>query len=427
MEIEVFPFSMALIILAFCLGYLLIIFEHTLKINKAAAAILMAMLCWLVLFVGSKDSITKDFEALSAQFSSVAQIVFFLLGAMTIVELIDSHRGFKIVTDFINVRSKKKLLFATSFIAFFLSSVLDNLTSTIVMISLLRKLIEDKEDQKLFGAMMVIATNAGGAWTPIGDVTTTMLWIGGQISTLEIMKSLFLPSFVCLIVPLIFQSFFLKGSYPQIPKEKQEFLKAEPKAKLVFWMGVGSLIMVPILKALAGLPPFMGILLGLGIMWLITDLVHYKHEGRSHLRVPHILTRVDVSGVLFFLGILLAVSSLEVIGVLKDLAIWLSEKLPGETTLAFIIGLASAVIDNVPLVAATMGMFDLSAYPQNSALWEMIAYSAGTGGSILIIGSAAGVAFMGLQKADFIWYLKRISLLALLGYVAGFLIYLLFA
>lgn len=426
MEIAISPFSIALIVAAFALGYILIVFEHNLKINKAAAAIVMAIICWMFVFLGNKGSLTENFQILSENFSSVAQIVFFLLGAMTIVELIDSHKGFKIVTDFISVRSKRKLLWATAFIGFFLSSVLDNLTSTIVMISLLRKLVPDKDEQKLFGAMMVIATNAGGAWTPIGDVTTTMLWIGGQISTLGIMKSLFIPSLVCLAAPLICLSFFLKGSYPEIPQIQKELSKPEPKSKLVFWLGVGSLIFVPILKALTGLPPFMGILLGLGLMWLITDLVHYKHEERNHLRVPHILTRVDVSGVLFFLGILLAVSSLEVIGVLKEAAVWLGEKLPTESTLAFLIGIISAVIDNVPLVAATMGMFDLSAFPQDARLWEMIAYAAGTGGSILVIGSAAGVAYMGLEKVDFLWYFKRISLLAFIGYVAGFFTYFIF-
>jgi NhaD family Na+/H+ antiporter len=425
-EISVPPIAIYLILLAFGLGYILIVFEHNLKINKASAAIVMAILCWMFVFLGNESSLNENVIILSENFSNVVQIVFFLLGAMTIVELIDSHKGFKIVTDFISVRSKVKLLWATSLIGFFLSSVLDNLTSTIVMISLLRKLVPDKEEQKFFGAMMVIATNAGGAWTPIGDVTTTMLWIGGQISTVGIMKSLFIPSIICLLAPLICMSFFLKGSYPEISKEKRDLAKPEPKSKLVFWMGVASLVFVPILKASTGLPPFMGILLGLGIMWLVTDLVHYKHEERTHLRVPHILTRVDVSGVLFFLGILLAVSSLEVIGVLKEAAVWLSDKLPTESTLAFLIGIISAVIDNVPLVAATMGMFDLSAYPQDSRLWEMIAYAAGTGGSILVIGSAAGVAYMGLEKVDFLWYFKRISLLALIGYVAGFASYFLF-
>lgn len=425
---DMVPLATLVAILAvFFIGYFLIVFEHTLKINKAAAALLMAILCWSIYFMWSDRPVAESLTSLSEHFSSIGSIVFFLLGAMTIVELIDSHKGFKIITDFITVRSKRKLLWVTGFIAFFLSAVLDNLTATIVMVSLLRKLIPDYEDQKVFGAMMVIATNAGGAWTPIGDVTTTMLWIGGQISTVGIIKALFLPSIVCLAVPLAFQSFLLKGTYATRSKEDLLLHKAEPKAKLVFWLGVGSLIFVPIFKTLTGLPPFMGILLGLGAMWLITDLVHYKHDKREHLRVPHILTRVDVSGVLFFLGILLAVSTLEVTGILKDLAVWLSEHVPSQEIIAGLIGIVSAVIDNVPLVAASMGMYDMHAYPMDAKLWEMIAYAAGTGGSILVIGSAAGVAYMGLEKVSFMWYFKRISLLALAGYLAGFGTYFLMA
>lgn len=419
------PFSCSLVILAvFVCGYALIIFEHNFKINKASAALLTAIAAWTVYFLGCQTDHSEGMKTLGEHFSSVAQIVFFLLGAMTIVELIDSHRGFKIVTDFIHVTSKKKMLWLTAFIGFFLSSVLDNLTSTIVMVSLLRKLIPDKEEQKIFGAMMVIATNAGGAWTPIGDVTTTMLWINGQISTLGIMKALFVPSIVCIAVPVFLQSFFLKGKYP--PPAHLDMHKAEPKSRLVFWMGVGALVFVPIFKALTGLPPFMGILLGLGIMWLITDLVHYKHEDRQHLRVPHILTRVDVSSSLFFLGILLAVNTLEVSGLLDAFALFLNTHLPSQELIAGLIGIISAIIDNVPLVAATMGMYDLSQFPTDSKLWEMIAYAAGTGGSILVIGSAAGVAFMGLEKVTFMWYFKRVSLLAFLGYIAGFLAYILF-
>ncbi|MDR3624820.1 MAG: sodium:proton antiporter NhaD [Chlamydiales bacterium] len=416
--------ALTAILIAFFAGYFLIVFEHNLKINKAAAALLMAVVCWSIYFVWIGKSTTESVHSLLEHFSSVGGIVFFLLGAMTIVELIDSHKGFKIITDFITVRSKKKLLWSTGFIAFFLSSVLDNLTATIVMVSLLRKLIPDKEDQKVFGAMMVIATNAGGAWTPIGDVTTTMLWIGGQISSIGIIKALFLPSVVCLAVPLFFQSFLLKGEYAVQIQPDISIGRAEPKAKLIFWVGVGSLIFVPIFKMITGLPPFMGILLGLGIMWLVTDLVHYKYEQREHLRVPHILTRVDVSGVLFFLGILLAVNVLDVTGLLKNVAIWLSNHVPSQEIVAGLIGLASAIIDNVPLVAATMGMYDLSTFPIDSKLWEMIAYAAGTGGSILIIGSAAGVAFMGLEKVSFMWYLRRVSFLAFIGYIAGFLTYL---
>lgn len=416
--------SLVGIIIAFGIGYVLITLEHLLKINKAAAAILMAVVCWTIYFIASPATLAIDLDLLNEHLAQDAQIVLFLLGAMTIVELIDSHRGFKVITDHITMRSKRKLLWTTCILAFFLSSVLDNLTSTIVMVSLLRKLIPVKEERLLFGAMMVIATNSGGAWTPIGDVTTTMLWINGQISTVGIMKALFLPSLVCLIVPLLLQSLFLKGEYAETHPSTHQ--KTEPKGILVFWMGVGSLVFVPIFKTLTGMPPFVGILLGLGIMWLVTDLFHYKHEQRKHLSVPHALTRVDVSGVLFFLGILLAINALEAAGILKELSDSLSAHVQSVEIVAFLIGIISAIIDNVPLVAATMGMYSMETYPMDAKLWEMIAYCAGTGGSILIIGSAAGVAFMGLEKVSFAWYFKRISWLAFLGYIAGFLVYLAF-
>jgi len=412
------------ILVFFIIGYLFITLEHLLKINKAAVALLMAVICWTIYFVSTPQAINIDIESLNQYLAQDSQIVIFLLGAMTIVELIDSHRGFGVITDCISTRSKRKMLWLIAVISFFLSSVLDNLTTTIVMISLLRKLIFVKEDRLFIGAIVVIAANAGGAWTPIGDVTTTMLWIGGQISTVGVMKSLFLPSVVCLLVPLLIQSLFFRGDYPEIPASQK--LKSEPKASLVFIVGLGALVFVPILKVLTGLPPFIGILLGLGVLWLITDLVHYKHEEREHLRVPHVMTRVDISSALFFLGILLSINALEVAGLLDELAGWIGSQVNSIEIVALIIGLISAVIDNVPLVAATMGMFSLEAYPPDSNIWNLIAYCAGTGGSILIIGSAAGIAFMGLEKVSFGWYLRRISLLALFGYLAGFGIYVLF-
>lgn len=417
------PIAVFAILIVFIAGYLLIALEHKLKINKAAAAILAAVFCWTLYFINSPAAIPEDTAKLNEHLAGVAQIVLFLLGAMTIVELIDSHKGFRIITDFINVTSKRKMLWVIGLTGFFLSAVLDNLTSTIVMVSLLRKIIPDAEDRKIFGAMTVIATNAGGAWTPIGDVTTTMLWINGQISAWGIMQALFIPSIIALAIPLAFQTMKMKGSYPALPSSAHH--KAEPKATLVFCLGMGALIFVPIFKALTGLPPFVGILLGLGVLWLVTDLVHYKHDNRAHLRVSHVLTRVDVSGVLFFLGILLAVNALEVAGLLKSFADWLGMHVSSDAGIAVIIGLISAVIDNVPLVAASMGMYDLQLYPMDAPLWEMIAFAAGTGGSILVIGSAAGVAYMGMEKVDFAWYFKRVSLFALLGFFAGLGTYLL--
>ena len=406
----------------FIIGYLTITVEHVTKINKAAAALFTATICWAIFFSCTQANLSQDISTLQDYVAEVSQIVFFLIGAMTIVELVDSHGGFKIVTDFLTTRSKRKLLWLSGFVGFFLSSVLDNLTSTIVMVSLLRKLIPDPEDRKVFGALTVIATNAGGAWTPIGDVTTTMLWINGQISTLAIMKALLIPSLVCLVVPLLWESTRFKGSYPKV--DLKALKQPEPRATLMFFLGIGALVSVPVIKVLTGLPPFMGMFIGLSVMWIVTDLLHNKHDERKHLRVPHILTRIDISSALFFLGILLAIKSLEISQILDNLAHGLGRLVPYLDFVAFIIGVISAVIDNVPLVAATMGMYPLSVYPTDSRLWELIAYCAGTGGSILVIGSAAGVALMGMEKVNFTWYMKRISLVALAGYAAGFIAYL---
>ena len=286
------------------------------------------------------------------------------------------------------------------------------------MISLLRKLVPDPKERWMLGAMVVIAANAGGAWTPIGDVTTTMLWINGNITTLTVMRMLIVPSLVSLVVALLLLGWNLKGVYPHIVARAHRE-EVEPGARLIFCAGMGALIFVPIFKALTGLPPFMGILISLGVLWLITDVLHSPHETRQHLRLPHILTRIDTSGVLFFLGILLAISALDVGGILQELAEFLNTAIGNLPIIATLIGLISAVIDNVPLVAAGMGMWDMQTYPADSSLWQMLAFCAGTGGSILIIGSAAGVAFMGLEKVDFIWYLKRVSLIALVSYFAG--------
>jgi NhaD family Na+/H+ antiporter len=405
----------------FTAGYLTIIFEYNFKINKTAAALLMAVIGWAILFVHSGKPLDLNIGSLGEHVGNVSQIIFFLLGAMTLVELIDSHRGFKIITDVINTRSKKKMLWLISFISFFLSAVLDNLTTTIVMISLLRKLVPDRKERFLLGSMVVVAANAGGAWTPIGDVTTTMLWIGGQITTLAIIKSLFIPSLVSMLITLLLLGRELKGRYPKLIQEKKETI--EPGARLVFFSGIGALIGVPVIKATIGLPPFMGMLVGLGALWLITDLLHHPYENRHHLRVPHVLTRIDTSGVLFFLGILLAINALETVGILKQIAVFLGEKIDSIPLISTVIGLVSAVVDNVPLVAAAMGMYDIQAFPVDGELWQMIAFCAGTGGSILIIGSAAGVALMGIEKIDFIWYLKKISFKALIGYLGGVVCY----
>lgn len=407
-----------LIVFIFVIGYLGIIFETYTKVNKTAPALLMAVLTWTCLFLIESGKATENAHALGEKVNDVCQIIFFLLGAMTVVELIDSHKGFKIITDLIQTNSKKKLLWILGGFAFFLSAILDNLTTTIVIVSLIRKLVSDRKERLLLGAMVVIAANAGGAWTPIGDVTTTMLWINGNITTMSIMQALFVPSIVSLVVALLLLGIGMKGTYPRLVQKAHEEAP-EPGARVIFFCGIGALVFVPIFKTLTGLPPFMGVLIGLGLLWVITDLIHGEEETRSHLRIPHVLTRIDTSGILFFLGILLCVSAMEVAGLLGMLADFLNRTIYDLTLISTFIGLISAVIDNVPLVAAGMGMYSLEAYPQDSMLWQLLAFCAGTGGSVLIIGSAAGVALMSLEKVDFMWYLRKVSWIALLSYLAG--------
>ena len=405
-----------LMVLTFAIGYIAISLENKIKVNKAAIALLAAVFCWVFNFIEHFPADEASLHRLIEHLGEISQVIFFLMGAMTIVELIDSHGGFKIITGFIRTRDKRKLLWVVSIITFFLSSVLDNLTTSIVMVSLLRRLILDRDDRMIFAGMVIVAANAGGAWSPIGDVTTTMLWIGGQVTTGKLMKLLIIPSLVSLFIPLLYFSFSIKqGAYPDSPQGTDS--PAQYGAKRVFSLGIGSLIFVPIFRAVTNLPPFMGVLLGLGIMWVLTDFIHY--QKRDHLKVPSILTRIDFSSVLFFLGILLAVAALETAGILGSLALRMDHYFNNKDIIATVLGLLSAIIDNVPLTAATMGMYSLSSYPADSKLWEMIAYSVGTGGSILIIGSAAGVVVMGMEKISFGWYLKKVSLPVLIGYFLG--------
>lgn len=415
-----FSLSSFLIITIFCLGYVAIILEHYHRINKTAVSLLIAVGCWMIYFLSSFHYVNIDLQILGKHVSDVSQIIFFLMGAMALVEVVDSHKGFSIVTNAIRTTSKRKMLWVIAFITFFLSAVLDNLTTTIVMVSLLRKLVPEKKERLLLCCLVVIAANAGGAWTPIGDVTTTMLWINGNLSSIAVMKALFVPSLISVLVPLLIYTFQVKGKYPQLPDEGTP----EPGAKLVFYVGIGALVFVPIFKAVTGLPPFMGMLLGLATLWVITDILHFQHSSRQHLRVTSVLTRIDTPGILFFLGILLCINALEVAGILDKLSLWLDETVQNQGMIATLIGLFSAIIDNVPLVAATMGMYSKEAYPMDASLWHMIAYAAGTGGSILLIGSAAGVALMGLEKIDFLSYLKKATLPALIGYLLGMVAYL---
>lgn len=416
------------IIIIFILGYIAIATEHFIKINKAATALLTGVLCWTVyiLFAPDKDLVSEE---LTTHLGELSGILFFLLGAMTIVELIDAHEGFDIITTRITTTDKRKLLWIIAFITFFLSAILDNLTTTIVIISLLRKLIRDDKDRLLFAGIVVIAANAGGAWSPIGDVTTTMLWIGGQITALNIIAKLILPSIICIVVPLAFLSFKLKGKieHPIVETDSNKSTLTSRQQAIVFFSGVLILILVPVFKTITHLPPYMGILIGLGILWVITEIIHGKkdEEDKHNLSVVHALRKIDTASILFFLGILLSIAALQSIGALTELSTWMTVALRNDNIIVLSLGLLSSIVDNVPLVAASQGMYDLSQYPTDHYFWEFLAYCTGTGGSALIIGSAAGIAAMGIEKIKFFWYLRNISLLALAGFFAGALTYIL--
>lgn len=414
------------IILTFILGYVAIALEHPLKIDKAATALLTGVICWTIYIMNQTDAHPVVVQ-LMEHLGEIAGILFFLLGAMTIVELVDAHDGFQVISSWIVTKNKVQLLWVISLITFFLSAILDNLTTTIVIVTLLRKLITAREDKLFFAGITVIAANAGGAWSPIGDVTTTMLWIGNQITTVNIMLKLFIPSFLSLAIPLIFVSLRMKGTVGTPEKDQSKVTTSDFERKLVFALGVGALIFVPVFKTITHLPPFMGILLGLGVMWVVTEFIHGEKndEDKHPLSVVHALRKIDTPSILFFLGILVSISALEATGQLRQLADWLTHTVANDTIVVMSIGLLSAVVDNVPLVAAAQGMYTLDQFPTDHYFWEFLAYAAGTGGSILIIGSAAGVAAMGMEKIEFFWYLRRISWLALLGYFVGAFAYIL--
>ena len=419
---------LAMLVVIFVVAYTAIALEHPLRVNKSASALIGAGLLWTVYALMGGDHHLVS-ENLQESLAATAQIVFFLMGAMTIVEVVDAHNGFVVITSRIKTTRLSSLLWLVGFVSFFLSSILDNLTTTIVMISLMKKLLDRHEDRLFFAGIIVIAANAGGAWTPIGDVTTTMLWIGGQITTLNIIKGVFLPSIACLVIPLALVSILLRGK-PVISPEKSGMSKAihttQFEQNFMFAMGVGTLVSVPVFKATTHLPPFMGILFGLGILWLVGELLHRRKldEFKEHFTLVAALKRIDMSCIVFFIGILLAVATLEHTHILGGLAAWLDRTVGNQAIIVALIGMASAIVDNVPLVAASMGMYSLDIYPTDSFLWEFMAYCAGTGGSMLIIGSAAGVAAMGLEKIHFFWYARKIGGLAALGYVSGILTYL---
>lgn len=478
-----------LMVVVFVIGYLMIALEHNIHIDKAPTALITGMVCWaLYVFTGANHDLIaygQDFATFISDYAAgtlaagaevphvgglyhhlfdIANILLFLMGAMTIVETVDEHQGFTIITDKIKTTNKAKLLWIIAILSFFFSALLDNLTTAIVMISLLRKLVGDKQTRWLYAGMVVIAANAGGAWSVIGDVTTTMLWIGGQLpdSVLIAIPKLMLPSFIALLVPLLILTFTMKGEVARPTASRTEghkFDTTKGERMTLLIIGIGGLLFVPIFKTATHLPPFTGMMLSLGIIWTVTELMHRKkeHEHKYHLSVISVLKKIDTSSVLFFLGILLAVAALQEVGHLKVMATWLSDTLPNNYAINMSIGFLSSIVDNVPLVAASQGMYRpdmmiaisdvitagaemgitvdpknvtqlhevaLSAglseeFLPNGTFWEFLALCAGTGGSCLIIGSAAGVAVMGLEKIDFIWYVKKITLLAIVGYLAG--------
>lgn len=434
------------ILIIFVIGYLCIVAEHPLRIDKAAIALVTGVLCWALYAFSNHSSpatLADDAAALVENqllhhLQEIAGILLFLMGAMTVVELVDAHEGFRTITDRIKTTNKVKLIWLIGFISFFLSAALDNLTTSIVMISLTRKLIDDAKTRWMFGGIIIIAANAGGAWSPIGDVTTTMLWVGKQITSLEVMKEVFLCSLASMLVPLLILSFRLKGNVERpVRKETTDKDISRLERTLVFCIGIGGMLFVPVFKTITHLPPFMGMMFSLGIIWIATEIIHGKKimEEKSRFTALQALRKIDMPSVLFFLGILLAVAALSEAGHLLAMSVWLKDSLGDPYLINMSIGLLSAVVDNVPLVAASMNMYDITPvltgdtwsdmFVQDGPFWHFLAYTAGTGGSILIIGSAAGVAVMGLEKITFTWYLRNVSLWALIGYLAGAGVYVL--
>ena len=438
------------VILCFILGYATIVFEHPLKLDKTVPALLMGALCWALLslgFYGGELSVIDTHDHLYSlthgdhdhhvvegfnntllhHLGKTAEILVFLIGAMTIVEIIDLHRGFEILKGWVKTKSKKRLLWILGGLAFILSAIIDNLTATIVLVTLLRKIIQNREERIWFAGMVVIAANAGGAWSPIGDVTTTMLWIGNKVSTPGLIMKLVIPSIVCFVIP-VYIATFLKAFQGDIEVDAEEDNKEGMmllSSRTMLFLGLGAIVFVPIFKTITHLPPYVGMMLGLGFVWLVSEYIHpeedFTEERKDAYKAHHALSRIEMSSILFFLGILMAVAALESVvignvGALRYVAEGLQNAIPNQDVVIVLLGFASAIIDNVPLVAASMGMYTEAL---DSKLWHFIAYSAGTGGSMLIIGSAAGVAAMGMERIDFIWYLKNIAWLALVGFLAG--------
>ena len=432
------------IIVAFVIGYFFIAIESVTKVNKAAIALLMFVVCWTLFMIDPAQYLATAIgdakalivsEEIEHHLGSTATTLFFLMGAMTIVELVDQNGGFNFVRDTLQTRSKKKLLWRIAFMTFVLSAILDNLTTSIVMIMILRKLVSDKKDRLIYAALVVIAANSGGAFSPIGDVTTIMLWNKGVITAAGVISEIFIPSLVSMVIPAYILSLSLKGKLTFTEEQAYSFQASSlttKQRKTIFFLGVGGLIFVPIFKSITHLPPFIGILLVLGVLWTVTEVFYARlqeeeEQGAMQKRVTDMLSRIDMSTILFFLGILMAVACLETIGVLTALGKGLDVAFAGNHYLVTgIIGILSSIVDNVPLVAGCMGMYPVQAVGDmavDGIFWQLLAYCAGVGGSMLIIGSAAGVVVMGLEKITFGWYLKRITWIAFVGYLAGIVCY----
>jgi len=433
-----------LIIVVFCIGYLFIAIESVTKVNKAAVALLMFVAVWTLFMLDPGQYLTNAVgdhiasavsDVMERHLGSTATTLFFLMGAMTIVELVDQNGGFNFVRDTLHTKSKRGLLWRIAFMTFFLSAILDNLTTSIVMIMILRKLVNDHKDRIIYAALVVIAANSGGAFSPIGDVTTIMLWNKGLITAGGVISEIFIPSLISMVLPAYILSHSLKGELVYTAKQEasvgaDELTTAQRKA--IFFLGVGGLIFVPIFKSITHLPPFVGILLVLGLLWTVTEVFYARlkekeERGAMQKRVSNILSRIDMSTILFFLGILMAVACLETVGVLTALGKGLDVTFNGNHYLVTgIIGVLSSIVDNVPLVAGCMGMYPVAATGDmavDGVFWQLLAYCAGVGGSMLIIGSAAGVVVMGLEKITFGWYMKKVTWIAFVGYVAGIIAY----
>ncbi|MBR4389291.1 MAG: sodium:proton antiporter NhaD [Prevotella sp.] len=428
------------IVIVFIVGYLCIALESVTKVNKAAIALLMCVGCWTLLMLApgsfypdipADDVMHKIAEVIEHHLGDAAGTLFFLMGAMTIVEIVDSNGGFNFVRDVMKTRSKRKLMWRMAFMTFFLSAILDNLTTSIVMIMVLRKLVQERKDRLIYAALVIIAANSGGAFSPIGDVTTIMLWIKGVITTQGVITEIFIPSLISMLVPAFILQYQLKGKFDKsqnLPAaDVSQFTKKQ--RNIIFWLGVGGLVFVPIFKTLTHLPPFMGILLVLGVLWTVTEIFHYNTDEDDTMakRVSDLLSRIDLSTIMFFLGILMAVAVLQEIGVLTALGEGLNLAFSGNYyVINGIIGVLSSIVDNVPLVAGCMGMYPVEAsgaMAVDGIFWQLLAYCAGVGGSMLIIGSAAGVVVMGLEKISFGWYMKKITWIVFVGYIAGMLSY----